>query len=293
MQKKQIAVIVIVFAVMGYLYTMPVKGLIKHNNDTGHTNGASTAQAESRPVSSVTVEKASETAKTLIGPALSAQIIETEGQLKNASEADKLNLQKKLAKLWDDVNQPAPAAFYYQAIAEKENKFIEWADAGSRFNDAFKTTQDTAVQPGYVLNAIASYKNALKLDTANLDAKTGLGIAYVNQTSIGMTDPDGGSPMQGIMMLLDVVKKDPNNRNANLNLGLFAMKSGQFDKAVQRFKNMIAQKPEGEPYFYLAESYKQLGQKKEAIAAYEKCKEMMGDPSFNQRIDEYIKELKN
>jgi cytochrome c-type biogenesis protein CcmH/NrfG len=35
---------------------------------------------------------------------------------------------------------------------------------------------------------------------------------------------------------------------------------------------MIAQKEEVEPYFYLAESYKQLGQKTEAIAAYEKCK---------------------
>jgi hypothetical protein len=32
------------------------------------------------------------------------------------------------------------------------------------------------------------------------------------------------------------------------------------------------------PTFYLAESYKQLGMKKEAIDAYQKCKEMMGDP---------------
>jgi uncharacterized protein HemY len=108
-----------------------------------------------------------------------------------------------------------------------------------------------------------------------------------------MTDPDGGSPMQGIMMLLNVVKQDPNNRNANLNLGLFAMKSGQFEKAVARFKNMIAQKPEVEPYFYLAESYKQLGMKKEAIDAYQKCKEMIPDPIVGQKIDQYIKELKN
>jgi len=33
--------------------------------------------------------------------------------------------------------------------------------------------------------------------------------------------------------------------------------------------------------------------KKEAIDAYQKCKEMMPDPVFGQRIDEYIKELKN
>jgi len=291
MHKKQIVVIVIVVTIMGFLFFMPVKGLIKSKEAQGHTN---TTAAKSRSVTTVDVAIVSAAAKVLIGPALSAQINDTEGQLKNATaDADKLNLQKKLAKLWDDVNQPAPAAFYYQAIAQKENKFDEWLNAGTRFNDAYKTSQDTAAQPSFVINGIASFKNAVKLKPADLDAKTGLGVAYVNQTSSGITDPDGGSPMQGIMLLLDVVKQDPKNRNANLSLGLFAMKSGQYEKAVARFKTIIAQKAEVEPYFYLAESYKQLGQKKEAIDAYQKCKEMMPDPAFNQRIDEYIKELKS
>jgi lipopolysaccharide biosynthesis regulator YciM len=291
MHKKQIVVIVIVFIIMGFLFFMPVKGLIKSKEAQGHTNAAA---AQNRPVTHVDVAIVSAAAKVLIGPALSAQINDLEGQLKNATaETDKLDLQKKLAKLWDDVNQPAPAAFYYQAIAQKENKFDEWLNAGTRFNDAYKLTQDTASQPTFVINGIAGFKNAVKLKPADLDAKTGLGVAYVNQTSSGITDPDGGSPMQGIMLLLDVVKQDPKNRNANLSLGLFAMKSGQYEKAVARFKTIIAQKAEVEPYFYLAESYKQLGKKKEAIDAYQKCKEMMPDPAFNQRIDEYIKELKN
>ena len=291
MHKKQIVVVVIVFIIMGFLFFMPVKGLIKSKEAQGHTNAAA---AQNQPVTHVDVAIVSAAAKVLIGPALSAQINDLEGQLKNATaETDKLELQKKLAKLWDDVNQPAPAAFYYQAIAQKENKFDDWLNAGTRFNDAYKLTQDTASQPSFVINGIASFKNAVKLKPADLDAKTGLGVAYVNQTSSGITDPDGGSPMQGIMLLLDVVKQDPKNRNANLSLGLFAMKSGQYEKAIARFKTIIAQKAEVEPYFYLAESYKQLGQKKEAIDAYQKCKEMMPDPAFNQRIDEYIKELKN
>jgi tetratricopeptide (TPR) repeat protein len=290
MYKKQIVVIVIVVAIMGYLYLLPVKGLIKPKEAQGHTNAA----APERRRAVVTVEMVSSAAKILIGPALSAQINDLEGRLKNASDdAAQLDLQKQLAKHWDDVNQPGPAAFYYQDIARKENKFEDWLTAGSRFNDAFKLTQDTLAQPAFVVNAIANYKNAVKQMPQNLDAKTGLGIAYVNQTSLGITDPDGGSPMQGIMLLLDVVKQDPDNRNANLSLGMFAMKSGQYQKAVTRFKNIIAHKPEVEPYFYLAESYKQLGMKKEAIDAYQKCREMMPDSAFDQRIDEYIKELKN
>ncbi|HEY8930110.1 MAG TPA: tetratricopeptide repeat protein [Mucilaginibacter sp.] len=291
MRTKQIVVVAIVFAIMGCLFFMPVKGLIKAKDDPGH---ATATVNQAKPAAKFDVTMASTAAKLLIGPALSAQINDLEGQLNNATaEADKLALQKKLAKQWDDDGQAAPAAFYYQAVAQKENDFDDWINAGSHFNDAFKATQDSTAQPAFVTNAIASYKNATKLKPEDLTAKTGLGVAYVNQTSLGITDPDGGSPMQGIMLLLDVVKQDPNNRPANLNLGLFAMKSGQFEKAVARFKTVIAQKAEGEPYFYLAESYKQLGRKKEAIEAYQKCKELMPDPAFAQRIDEYIKDLKN
>jgi tetratricopeptide (TPR) repeat protein len=293
MQKKQIAVIATVVVVMGYLYSLPVKGLIKPKETQGHTNGAAQAQA-SKPATTVTVQMVSATSKIAIGPALAGQINDMESELKSATSDDaRLTLQKKLAKQWDDVNQPGPAAFYYQQVAQKQNSFADWVAAGSHYNDAFKLTQDTVAQPTYVVNAIASYKNAVKLQPQNLDAKTGLGVAYVNQTALGITDPNGGSPMQGIMLLLDVVKQDPKNRSANLSLGMFAMKSGQFDKAVARFKTIIAQKPEVEPYFYLAESYKQLGQKKEAIEAYQKCREMMPDSAFDARIDQYIKELKN
>lgn len=281
MNKKQIVVGVVVVAIMGYLYSLPVKGLIK----ASQTHDTAQAAPADKAVSSVTVATVSEPAKTAIGPALSAKINELEGQLANAStDAAKLPIEKQLATRWDDVNQPAPAAFYYQAVARKENSLDTWLKAGNRFNDAFKITQDTAVTPAFITGAVEAFTNALKLKPQSLEGKTGLGVAYVN---------GGASPMQGIALLREVIAQDPENINANLNLGLFSMKSGQYDKAVQRFKTVISKKPDFESYFYLAETYKQLGQKSEAIAAYQKCKELMPDPVFGQRIDQYIKELKN
>lgn len=285
MKRKQIAVIAAIVAVMGYLFSLPVKGLVKPKDESGHSNGVMTDKA-SRPVAQVSVEAISASAKAAVGPALSGKIAALELQLSKAPDAAaKTALQKQLAQNWDDVNQPAPAGFYYLDLARKSNDFTMWLNAGNRFNEAYKFTQDTLVQPVYVANAVEAFQQARKLKPDNLDAKTGLGIAYVN----------GGapSPMQGITLLLDVVKQDPANRNANINLGQFAMKSGQYDKAVTRFKTVIAQKAEVEPLFYLAESYKQLGMKKEAIDAYQQCKNMMPDPAFGQRIDEFIKELKN
>jgi len=290
MYKKQIIVIVIVVIITGYLYTLPVKGLTQPGQADGHTNTAAVVQ---RPVANVTVEMVSATAKTIIGQALATQIGNTEGRLKNAGGgAAKLSLQKELAKQWDDVNQAAPAAFYYQAIAREENTFDSWSKAGSRFNDAYIAVQDTVQQPAFVNNAIDCYSNALKLQPANLDAKTGLGVAYVNQFSLGIGQ-EGGGPPKGVMLLLEVVQQDPKNINANLNLGKFAVTSHQYEKAVERFKTVIAQRADPDAYFYLAESYKQLGMKKEAIAAYQKCRSIVTDAAFDKQIDEYIKELKN
>jgi len=281
MNRKQIVVIIAVVAIMGYLYSLPVKGLVKPKA-TRTNSGVANARPAANP--GVNVATVSSLAKIAIGEALSNKINDLEGKLKGASGNEQLSLQKQLASSWDDVNQPAPAAFYYQTAARKENTLADWLNTGNRFNDAYRITQDTSAQPVFIANAVEAFQNALKLEPGSLEAKTGLGTAYVN---------GGATPMQGIALLLEVVKQDPNNRSANLNLGLFSMKSGQYEKAIERFKTVIAQKPEFEPEFYLAETYKQLGRKDEAIAAYKKCKEMMPDQVVGQRIDEYIKELKN
>ena len=287
MKKKQIGVVVIVVAMMTYLISLPVKGLIRPKEERTKPGAAASGQMQEAAASSqINEEYVATAAKQLLTQQMSAEISDKEVQLKNASsDADKLVIEKGLAQTWDDVNVPAPAAFYYLSIARKENKLKNWLSAGNHFNDAYKLTQDTLAQPAFIINAVEAYKKAMQLAPDNLDAQTGLGIAYVN----------GGaaSPMEGISLLRGVIAKDPQNLKANLNLGLFSMKSGQFEKAVERFKTVVAQKPELEPYFYLAESYKQLGMKPEAIAAYQKCKDMAGDAAFNQKMDEYIKELKN
>ena len=281
MNRKQIVVIVAVVAVMGYLYSLPVKGLVKPKATTANS-GVAGEDESVHQAANVTVATVSEAAKTAIGPGLSVKINNLEAELTKAE--DKSALQKQLAASWDDVNQPAPAAFYYQEVARKDNKLDSWLKAGNRFNEAYKLTQDTSAQPVFTLNAVEAFQNALKLKPNSLEAKTGLGVAYVN---------GGATPMQGIGLLREVVAQEPDNINANLNLGLFSMKSGQFEKAVDRFNTVLKQKPDFETYFYLAESYKQLGRKNEAIAAYQKCKELMPDPVFGQRVDQYIKELKN
>ena len=135
----------------------------------------------------------------------------------------------------------------------------------------------------FVQKAIAAYQKAENLQPNNLETKIGLGVAYVSGTA---------EPMKGISLLLDVVKQEPNNVKANMNLGLFSMKSRQYDKAIKRFKVVTSQTSQPEAWFYLGMSYENMGMKPEAIAAYNKAKELAADPNLGQFVDRKVNELK-
>lgn len=278
LKTKQIVVIGSVVVLMGVLLSSNIQGLVKPKEQRSVNPETSAAVAVP-----VTVESVSATAKESLNANLAQQVTELENALKNASEQEQPALHKQLAQKWDDVNQPGPGAFYYEQIALIENTYPNWIKVGDRFTDAYQNTQDSLIQPALVQKAIFAFNKAVALNPASLDAKTGLGIAYVSGT---------GSPMQGITLLLGVVKQDPNNVKANMNLGLFSMKSGQFEKAINRFKTVIAQKPQPEAWFYLASSYENLGMKDEAITAYLKSKELAAEPSLSKFIDGKIQELR-
>ncbi|MBL7942962.1 MAG: hypothetical protein JNM00_09360 [Flavobacteriales bacterium] len=49
----------------------------------------------------------------------------------------------------------------------------------------------------------------------------------------------GTDPMRGITMLRNLVEKDSTNLQAQYQLGLFSIQSGQMDKAVNRFETIL------------------------------------------------------
>jgi cytochrome c-type biogenesis protein CcmH/NrfG len=274
---KQIAVIALIAVLVAALFSLNIKGLQKEEASKP------TTAAKEQAVVALSLEQVSESAKQTINASLAAEITSLETALKNADEQSKLALYKQLAQKWDDVNVATPSAFYKELVAQTESTYENWVVAGDQLTTAYQTTQDSTSQPALVQKAITAYQAALKLNPASLDAKTGLGTAYVSGTP---------NPMQGITLLLEVVKQDPKNIKANTNLGLFAMRSGQFDKAVTRFKTIIEQKPDPEAWFYLATSYENLGQNKDAILAYEKSKELAANPGLSNFVDQKIQALK-
>lgn len=280
-RSKQTLIVAAVILLAVFLFTRDIKGLVKPKKET---SGAPAAGQLTSAGSTINLTEVSTAAKNSINANLAAEITTLENAYKTASEDEKVGQAKVLAEKWDDVEQAIPSALYLEIIANKNRDLNSWLSAGGRLMKAFDNTQDSLLSPVLLQKANTAYTNAVALDSANLEAKTGLGITIVN----GM-----GAPMSGIAMLLDVVKKDPKNLKANMSLGTFAIKSGQFDKAITRFNEIIAMKPSPDAYFYLATAYENLGKNKEAVDAYLNSKKLAANPTLSTFIDKKVAELKN
>jgi len=276
MQKrtKQIVVISTVILIMGVLLTQPIKGLVNEEKAAAPASGGTSSQ--------LTLEEVSAQAKRALNPSIIQEISSLESQLQDASDDGKIDVLKQLATKWDDVNEPAPEGFVYEELAKLEPQFDYWLKAGDAYREAYTNLQDTLAVQALTDRAIHAYEQALELDAENLDAKTGLGSAYVSGTN---------NPMAGISLLREVVAVDPKHLGANKSLGLFSMQSRQFDLAIDRFKTVVSLQPDAESYFYLATSYENIGMKREAIDAFEKSRDLAADPTLTQFINRKIDEL--
>lgn len=189
-----------------------------------------------------------------------------------------------LSEVWQGLNHYVIYAFYQNKLAEFKNTAESWSKTGEAYYKASHFAK-SAQQHFCSDQAILAYQKSLTLDSTNLNVKVKLGVCYVENS---------GEPMKGIMLLREVASKDSNNVEAQLNLGMFAVQSGQMEKAIERFKKVIHIKPDfALAYLYIGQTYANLGMKKEAIKSLEKFRELSNDELIRSEVASYINQLKN
>ncbi len=182
------------------------------------------------------------------------------------------------AEFWYAKKQPGISAFYLNKV--KSTPSNEVAD---RYAQAYKTTEDSVARQYFADKAIEIYGKVLVNTPNDITAKVGQAEVYVEASE---------NPMQGIQILLEVVKTEPENAKANYSLGLFSMKSGQYDKAIGRFETVAKTQASADVYGYLSEAYEKTGNTPKAIESLEKAKKYIIDPAIQKQIDAYIQKLK-
>ncbi len=195
-----------------------------------------------------------------------------------------LALHDSLAALWDAKKMFALSGWYYERKAGVDGSEASYLSAAYRFFDAYKNAVDSVVRQAMVDGAIRNYGKVLEKNPGNLDAKTDLGVLYAETSPM---------PMKGIQMLQEVVAADPAHANAQFNLGILSIRSGQYAKAIERFDNVLKADPgRADALLLKARTYAEMGENDKAIAAFEKYKAVSTDPEAVAGVDRLIEKLK-
>ena len=206
-------------------------------------------------------------------------------ELTLSSHPDSIELYDSIGKAWDQANIPAVSAYYFEKKASKVPSEKSFLDAAYRYFDAYKIAADTTLKAYMVQMAMINYQKVLQKNPANLNAKTDLGVCYVEGTA---------EPMKGIMMLREVVATDPNHEMAQFNLGLLSLKSTQFPKAIDRFDKVLAINPaRTDVYLYKGQTYMHMGDTVNAIKSFEQYKAKSDDYEMIQQVSKLLDQLKS
>lgn len=212
------------------------------------------------------------------------RIAELRVQHANASENQKKAIfADSLASLYSKTSKFDSAGWYAEEAAKFFNNEESWSKAGDNYYQAYTFALDDGKRNQVAEKTRELFTKVLELNPANLEAKTKMAMTYLSSSN----------PMQGILMLRDVLKADPKNELAMFNLGMLSIQSGQYDKAIERLTELVELNPghiQGQ--LLLGIAYKETGDKKKARQQFEKVKEMDKDPAVQATVDSYLKDLK-
>jgi|SRR6185437_596786 len=197
-----------------------------------------------------------------------------------------------LAQKYEQLHIPALAGYYYSKLAalEPDNENA-WFEAGKNYFDAEQEVDSQNKLNYFIEMSYNSLAKVIEMDPdKNLEAMTDQGVNILEKS---MNHTLSGPPMLGIGLLMKVVQADSNNRKALNYLGLFSMQSGQFDRAIMRFKHLTSLGPDNDPnypyyYRYLAQAYIETGKKEEAVNSLEKYKSLVKENGLRQEADSII-----
>lgn len=200
-----------------------------------------------------------------------------------ANDADKAKAASPLIDFFRSVSRFDSAAFYAGQVALRQPVEVNLLRAGDLYFEAYGFAVDEAKSADLGQKTRDFYQKALAQNPNLLLAKANMAMTYVNTQT----------PMQGIMLLREVLQQDPTNEVALFNLGLLSMRSGQYDRAIERFRQILAVNPDSrKAKFYLGVSLVEKGEKAEAQKVLAEVKTSEKDPQILAAVKELEERMK-
>ena len=296
MNKFVLLVVVLAAALTVGLYTLPKVVVRNENRQLTQTSaGGRTSQA----ADSATPDSLNATAS--IGPVDESQPDRSAIHEKPISAAEQKRLEtlraafavadpaqkeavgEQLIAAFRAVTRYDSAARYADLLAVAQPSERTMLRAGDAYFEAYTFAVDEMKTAALGQKTRDYYQKVLARNPNLLSAKANMAMTYVNTPT----------PMQGIMLLREVLQQEPTNELALFNLGLLSMRSNQYGRAIERFRQILVNNPGSrKAQFYLGVSLAEAGQKDEAKQVLAQVKKQEKDPQILAAVREYEERLK-
>ena len=290
MKKSIILSCVLALALVGTLYSLPkvVVNTKAKDVDNGKTEIAAApgASAPNAPTSGAATPETSTGMHdgATLSPEQQKNVDQLRSGFNQASGKDKITAGLKLSDTFAKLQKFDSAARYAETVAELSPSIENITRAGDRYYEAYGFAVDDAKAKSLGIKTREFYGKAIEKNPGLLAAKANMAMTYVNTEN----------PMSGILMLREVLDTDPTNELALFNLGILSMRSNQYSKAADRFRQILTNNPENtKAKFYLGLTLVELGKKEEARKVLAEVKKEEKDPVIQQAIVELQERLDN
>lgn len=209
--------------------------------------------------------------------ALERQLADT---LPDETTAD---LFKDISRNWNQLGDFALGGMYAEKVAEVTQSDSAWSIVGTTFFSGFKRDRDSLIRSFCMSKAIAAFESAISLAPDDPVHTVNLGLCYVE---------GGQQPMRGITIIRDAAEKYPDHPLPSMTLGRMSVRTGQYDKAVQRFDHVLTLEPSNtEAHYWLGISHKALNNPQQAAIHLQKFIALSDDDTKKKEVENVLRGL--
>ena len=243
---------------------------------------------QAAPTENITLDQILTEVKKTVPPYQAAFLDAEQAKVTNSTtKVDSILYNRVLLQYCkDSLHNFILGSYYLKNVALLENSEKNLTFAAQLILDSMMIFGQPAIQNWLASSAKELFERSIQLNGSNDSSKIGLAACYI----FGNV---ANNPMLGILPLKEIVKNNPDNVYAQMILGLGGRKSGQYDKAIERFNIILTKHPDNlEAIVNLAECYELKGDKQNAIKWYEMFKSKISNPAIISEVDNRIEALK-
>ncbi len=203
------------------------------------------------------------------------------------TDTAKIEALKAISGKWYAFGIPAVSGYYAEQIAALQKTGEAWGIAGTTYTIALQRLKNQEWKTGIRNKAIFAFDKAIELEPDKVEHQINKALCYVEA-------PLQNNPMQGVLSLIELDKKYPNNPKVLFNLGRLSMQTGQYDKAIERLNAVLAiDNKDPDAHFLIAQAYLETGNREKTIEHFEACLNNSKNEVVNTDIRKILNSLKN